>query len=46
MGHWDSQVEVSIQESLLAGNINMGNTDMGYTNNGDEYEYGQYLYHI
>ena len=44
MGHWDSQVEVSIQESLLAGNINMGNTDMGCTNNGNED--GQYLYHI
>ena len=44
MGQWDSQVEVSIQESLLAGNINMGNTDMGCTNNGNED--GQYLYHI
>ena len=44
MGHWDSQVEVSIQESPLAGNINMGNTDMGCTNNGNED--GQYLYHI
>ena len=44
MGHRDSQVEVSIQESLLAGNINMGNTDMGCTNNGNED--GQYLYHI